>query len=176
MTQLIEGLAFARTTEMIRHHAREFETLVLKVSRKGAQLPPRSTPYASLFVAAPTPSIKEMKAAITAAGMSVADLFEKDGLVERYRQALARTSAPPAESAPAPVHAPGAGVLLLLAPPSLPVLPTPQLEELPPVAALAPPPGALPSPALAALATSLGSPGSVHAQLLSHSPLRTLAV
>ena len=36
----VEGLAFARTTEMIRHHAREFETLVLKVSRKGAPAAP----------------------------------------------------------------------------------------------------------------------------------------
>ena len=35
-----------------------------------------------------TPSIKEMKAAILAAGLSVADLVEKSDVVERYRQAL----------------------------------------------------------------------------------------
>ena len=35
-----------------------------------------------------TPSIKEMKAAIVAAGLSVADLVEKSDVVERYRQAL----------------------------------------------------------------------------------------
>ena len=35
-----------------------------------------------------TPSIKEMKAAIIAAGLSVADLVEKSDVVERYRQAL----------------------------------------------------------------------------------------
>ena len=34
------------------------------------------------------PSIKEMKAAIVAAGLSVADLVEKSDVVERYRQAL----------------------------------------------------------------------------------------
>jgi hypothetical protein len=37
-----------------------------------------------------TPSIKEMKAAIVAAGLSVADLVEKADVVERYRQALAK--------------------------------------------------------------------------------------
>ena len=36
-----------------------------------------------------TPSVKEMKAAITAAGLGVADLVEKSDVVERYRQALA---------------------------------------------------------------------------------------
>ena len=39
----------------------------------------------------PTPSIKEMKAAIIAAGLSVADLVEKSDVVERYRQALDQT-------------------------------------------------------------------------------------
>ena len=44
----VEGLAFARTTEMIRHHAREFETLVLKVSRTGAPEPaPAGPPLAT---------------------------------------------------------------------------------------------------------------------------------
>ena len=38
----------------------------------------------------PTPSIKEMKAAIVAAGLSVADLVEKADVVERYREALAK--------------------------------------------------------------------------------------
>ena len=45
---------------------------------------------------APAPSIRTMKAAIVAAGLSVADLVEKRDVVERYRQALAaaRPAAP----------------------------------------------------------------------------------
>jgi ATP-dependent DNA helicase PIF1 len=39
---------------------------------------------------APTPSIRDMKAAILQAGLGVADLVEKSDVVERYRQALAR--------------------------------------------------------------------------------------
>ena len=46
-----------------------------------------------------TPSVKEMKAAITAAGLGVADLVEKSDVVERYRQALAAAPAAPAASA-----------------------------------------------------------------------------
>ena len=44
----------------------------------------------------PTPSIKEMKAAIVAAGLSVADLVEKADVVERYRQTLAKEAPAPA--------------------------------------------------------------------------------
>ena len=68
--------------------------------------PPRSTPYASPAVASKTPSIKEMKATITAAGLGVADLCEKRDVVERYRQALAAAPAPAAPpSPPAPAAA-----------------------------------------------------------------------
>ena len=45
-----------------------------------------------------TPSVKEMKAAITAAGLGVADLVEKSDVVERYRQALAAAPVAPVAS------------------------------------------------------------------------------
>mgnify|MGYP003309942440 CR=1 FL=1 len=54
-----------------------------------------------------TPSIKEMKAAIVAAGLSVADLVEKSDVVERYRQAL-DTELPEKAAAAAPAPAPAA--------------------------------------------------------------------
>jgi len=56
----------------------------------------------------PVPSIKTMKAAILAAGLGVADLIEKRDVVERYQQALTRTSFRSAfvpASAPDPVAA-----------------------------------------------------------------------
>ena len=55
-----------------------------------------------------TPSIKEMKAAIMAAGLSVADLVEKSDVVERYREALDTElpEAPKEAAAPAPAPAP----------------------------------------------------------------------
>ncbi len=51
----------------------------------------------------PTPSIKEMKAAILAAGLSVADLVEKADVVERYREALTKELPEAPAPAPAPV-------------------------------------------------------------------------
>ena len=55
----------------------------------------------------PTPSIRDMKATIVAAGLSVADLVEKRDVVERYQQALARrtNAGAPAAAAQDPVAA-----------------------------------------------------------------------
>ena len=55
----------------------------------------RSVPLKVVFTTAEDaePSIKEMKAAILAAGLSVADLVEKSDVVARYRQVLARIGA-----------------------------------------------------------------------------------
>ena len=50
--------------------------------------PPPAFVPASAPAPAPAPSIRTMKAAIVAAGLSVADLVEKSDVVERYRQAL----------------------------------------------------------------------------------------
>ena len=69
--------------------------------------PPPAFVPASAPAPAPAPSIRTMKAAIVAAGLSVADLVEKRDVVERYRQALAAARPavpvpePPTRSAPA---------------------------------------------------------------------------
>ena len=59
-----------------------------------ASVPPPPSFVPAPPAPAPAPSIRTMKAAIVAAGLSVADLVEKRDVVERYQQALARTAAP----------------------------------------------------------------------------------
>jgi ATP-dependent DNA helicase PIF1 len=79
---------------------------------------------------APTPSIRDMKAAILQAGLGVADLVEKSDVVERYRQALAaaRPAAPafvPRGAASSPPEDPVAAAARAAAVPVRPSNPRP---------------------------------------------------